>query len=308
VSLCYFGTSEHAAVVLRAISRGPYKPALVITPVDRPKGRGRKLTPPPVAGAATELGIPLHQSEDINHDDTQRRIHEAGGHIGLVCAFGQLIGDDILGSIEILNIHPSLLPRWRGAAPIERALMAGDEETGVTIMRLVAELDAGPIAFQERLRIDPGEDFGSLDGRLSALGAKMALNALETHATDRLPWRAQPVEGVTYAEKIDRSERLLDPGRPADELARVVQALTPHIGAQLPLEGGERLGVRRARAVERGPAAGELEAGEDEDSLVLGCAAGALRIERVLPAGAREQSVAEYLRGRGLPALGAPEA
>ena len=139
-------------------------------------------------------------------------------------------------------MHPSLLPRWRGAAPIERAIEAGDEETGVTIMRPIAELDAGPICLQRAEPIAPDDDYGSLATRLAALGGELLVEALDIQP----PFREQPDQGVTYAEKIEPGDRLLDPARPADELERRVRALTPHIGAYVELDGGERLGVRRA--------------------------------------------------------------
>ena len=142
----------------------------------------------------------------------------------------------------MLNVHPSLLPRWRGAAPIERAIEAGDEETGVTIMRPTAELDAGPICLQRAEAIAPDDDYGSLAPRLAALGGELLVEALDTEPA----FREQPDQGVTYAEKIEPGDRRLDPARPADELERRVRALTPHIGAYVELDDGERLGVRRA--------------------------------------------------------------
>lgn len=304
--LAYFGTSEHAAAVLRTLASGPFRPALVITPVDRPKGRGRRLSPPPVAELASELGLPLHQSENVNRDDTAARIGEAGADLGLVCAFGQLIGDELLAAIEMLNVHPSLLPRWRGAAPIERAIMAGDGQTGVSIIRLVAALDAGPVALQEALAIEPGENFGSLDCRLSELGGRLALEALELREAEQLSFAEQDEAGVTYAEKIDRSERLLNPALAAGALELVVRGLTPHVGAQLALEGGDRLGVREAAATDGGPVQGVLEAAPEGEALLLGCGEGSLRITRVLPPGGREMSASDYLRGREIPRPAGP--
>lgn len=301
--LCFLGTSEHAATILRALAAGRHRPALVVSPVDRPKGRGRKLSPPPVAEAAAELGLALHQSENVNRDDTAAVLGEAEIELGMVCAFGQLIGTELLEATPMLNVHPSLLPRWRGAAPIERAIMAGDEAAGASIMRLTEGLDSGPVALQERIPIGADEDFGSLDARLAELGSRLASAALNAYEEGSIAYVEQGEAEVTYAEKIDHSERQLDPARPAIELERVVRALTPHVGAQLLLEGDQRLGVRSAASQASGPAPGVLEA--DDDSLLLGCASGALRIVRVLPAGGREMLVTDYLRGRELPRLAA---
>ncbi len=220
----------------------------------------------------------------------------------MVCAFGQVVPDLLLERLEWLNVHPSLLPRWRGAAPIERAIMAGDESTGVAIIRLVSELDAGPVALTAELAIGPDEDFGSLESRLAELGGKLAIQALERRAAGDLEFAEQDRDGVVYAEKIDRAERRLDPLQSAVDLARRIRALTPHVGAYLELEGGERLGVSAARPAHAGgPAPGELRG--DEGALLLGCAQGVLRVERVLPQGGREMAAPDYLRGHPLPKL-----
>ncbi len=201
----------------------------------------------------------------------------------------------------MLNVHPSLLPRWRGAAPIERAIMAGDEETGVGIMRLTEGLDSGPVALMERVEIADAEDYGSLSERLAKLGGELAVRALGLRDSGTLEFAEQPEEGVTYAEKIEGSERKLDPGRAALDLERTVRALNPHVGAHLELEGGERLGVLKAVADGGGPPQGELEPGEAD--LLLGTADGALRIAAVKPAGKREMAAADYLRGNPSPRL-----
>ncbi len=181
----------------------------------------------------------------------------------------------------MLNVHPSLLPRWRGAAPIERAIMAGEERTGVCIMGLTAGLDSGPVALREEVAIGSEEDFEALSGKLAALGGELLVGAFDQLAQARLDFAEQDDDAATYAEKIAPEERRLDPGRPAIELARVVRALTPHVGAYLETSGGERLGVRRARAVDVGVKAGEVRA--EWGALLLGCGQGALRLEVVQP-------------------------
>jgi methionyl-tRNA formyltransferase len=206
----------------------------------------------------------------------------------------------LLSGLELLNVHPSLLPRWRGAAPIERAIMAGDAETGVTIIRVAERLDSGPIALREAVPVG-SDDYGALAARLGRLGAELLCGALDRLAGGELELVEQDDAGATYAEKISPDERRLDPGRPALELERVVRALTPHIGAYLELDRGDRLAVLAAEAEPGGEvAAGRLAA---DDGLLVGCAEGALRLHRVRPAGGREMDADAYLRGHPLPRL-----
>ncbi|MGH2986896.1 MAG: methionyl-tRNA formyltransferase, partial [Solirubrobacterales bacterium] len=243
----YFGTSDFAIAVLARLAASEHRPALVVTPLDRPRGRGRRIASPPAAEAARDLGIELLQTTDASEARTFDRIRAAEPEVGIVCAFGQLIRDPLLSGLELLNVHPSLLPRWRGAAPIERTLMAGDAETGVTILGVTEGLDSGPIALQQALAID-AEDRGALAARLADLGGELAVRALDLRAAGELELAEQDDSRATYAEKIRPAERRLDPARPALELERVVRALTPHMGAYLELEAGERLGVLRAAA------------------------------------------------------------
>jgi methionyl-tRNA formyltransferase len=301
VRTAYLGTSDFAATVLRRLADSPHRPALVVTPPDRRRGRGRQELPPPAAAAAGELSIELLQAENVNEAEPLERIRAARPEAVVVCAFGQLIREPLLSEFEMLNVHPSLLPRWRGAAPIERAIMACDRTTGVSVMRLTAGLDSGPVALREQVRLDPDEDFRSLSAKLAASGGELLVRALDLLAEDRLEFEEQDEDGVTYAEKIDRSERRLDPARPAAELAAVVRALTPHIGAYLELAGGERLGVRGARAVDVGVRPGEVRV--EWGALLLGCAQGALRLEVVQPPGGRPMPAEDYLLGHPPPKL-----
>jgi len=303
--LAYFGTSEFAAEVLRRLASTRHRPALVVTPPDRRRGRGRRLAPPPAAAAAAELGLELHQTADVNAPESRAALDSGGVELGLVCAFGQFLRSGLLDRLELLNVHPSLLPRWRGAAPIERAIIAGDERTGVAIIRVTAELDAGPVALCKDLKIEPHDDFGTLWPRLAALGAELAIRALDLWVAGELDFTDQDESAMTYAEKIDPAERVLDPQRPAIELERKVRALHPHIGAYLELAGGDRLGVARAVAAGGERAPGELAA--EGEALALGCAEGTLSILAVRPAGRREMAAADYLRGHPSPAL-APRA
>jgi methionyl-tRNA formyltransferase len=299
VKTVYLGTSGFAATVLRALAESAHSPALVVTPPDRPRGRGRRVTPTPVAIAAKELGLEFVKAESVNKGAAPDHVLALEPDLGLVCAFGQLIAEPLLGALPMLNVHPSALPRWRGAAPIERAIMAGDEQTAVTVMKLTAGLDSGPIALAEPVRIEPDEHFGALEARLAEIGGRLLVEACNRWQAGTLELSEQGEEGVTYAEKIGPEDRHLDPARPAAELERTVRGLTPHIGAFLETETGERLGVERAAAIADGPTPGETVAGDG--SLAVGCADGALRLEVVKPAGKRAMPVADYLRGHAPP-------
>jgi len=271
VRTVYLGTSPFAAHVLERLAEGAHRPVLVVSRPDRPAGRGRRLTPPPVAETARALGLDLDQPEDVNGAEARARIAAAEPEGVVVCAFGALLKEPLLSEFELLNIHPSLLPRWRGAAPIERAIMAGDERTGVSIMRVTAGLDSGPVCLAASEPIRPDDTYGSLTPRLEALGAELLQRALE----ERPRCTEQDEALVTYAEKIGPGDRTLDPAAPAEQQARVVRALHPHIGARLPLDDGSFLGVHRAQV------------GPD----------GALELLEVQPPGGRPMTYAEYVRG-----------
>jgi methionyl-tRNA formyltransferase len=296
----YLGTSGFAATVLRSLAASEHAPSLVVTPPDRRRGRGRKVAPPPAAETARELGLELHQTASVNEPASRAAIRAIDPEAGAVCAFGQLIGEPLLSQPGFLNVHPSLLPRWRGAAPIERAVMAGDLETGVTIMRLVQELDAGPVALREATPIGSDDYHDVLSGRLAEIGGRLLVRALDLQAASALGLSPQDEAAATYADKIEASDRRLDPSRDAAELASRVRALNPHIGTHLELADGARLGVRRARAVETA----DLEAGRIEQhggSLVLGTRDAALELQVVHAPGGRPMGAAEFLRGNPLP-------
>jgi methionyl-tRNA formyltransferase len=287
------GTSEFAVVVLRRLAASPHAPALVVTRPDRPRGRGRRLQPPPVAEAARELGLEVFQPDSVNSEEGRARIAAAKPEEVVICAFGALIKDPLLSEHSMLNVHPSLLPRWRGAAPIERAIEAGDEVTGVTIMRPIAELDAGPMCLQREEPIHPDDDFGTLSPRLAQLGGELLVEVLDTRP-ECVP---QPEEGVTIAPKIESEERRLDPAAGPEALARRVRALNPHIGTWIELHSGERLGVRKARVAGESAAPAELVAVDGR--LLWGCAGGALELLVVQPPGGRPMDAADFLRGYG---------
>jgi methionyl-tRNA formyltransferase len=291
VRTVFLGTSEFAAAVLERLADSPHRPELVVTRPDRRAGRGRRLAAPPVAERARALGLAVDQPASVNDDEARARISATQPDALIVCAFGALLKEPLLSEHLMLNVHPSLLPRWRGAAPVERAIMAGDAETGVSIMRPTAGFDEGPVCAVGREPISATDDYASLAARLEQLSADLLIRSLD----ERPDFVEQPSDGVTYAEKIGPEDRNLDPGaRDAAELDRVVRALHPHIGARL----GD-LGVRRAQpAGDDGLAPGELAARDGR--LLVGTRDGALELLEVQPAGGRPMDAADYVRGHRL--------
>jgi methionyl-tRNA formyltransferase len=291
VRTAYIGTSRFAATVLEALAASPHRPALVITRPPRPRGRGRQVEQTPVAKTAEELGIPLLAPERLN--DVAIELASASPEAICLCAYGALVREPILSDYEILNVHPSLLPRWRGAAPVERAIIAGDEQTGVSIMRLVAELDAGPVCATQAAEIAPDDDYGTLSSRLAKIAGPLLIDALDGPRN----YVPQPQEGVTYAEKITPEDRILDPTKSAAELERTVRALHPQIGAKTP----QGLGVTAARRNnEEGVPAGELAA--INGRLLYGTTDEhePLELLRVKPPGGREMDAAAFIRGHAV--------
>jgi methionyl-tRNA formyltransferase len=296
VHTVFLGTSDFAVAVLRRLAASAHRPLLVVTRPDRPRGRGRRLAPPPAAVAARELGIEVLQPPSVNDNEARAAIASARPEVVCVCAFGGLIREPLLSEHLTLNVHPSLLPRWRGAAPVERAVIAGDVETGVSIMRVVAALDAGPVCARRAEPIHRDDTYGTLAARLQRIGGDLLVEALD----DRPPFVDQDDAHATYAEKIGPGERVLDPARTPAELERVVRALTPHIGARIDRDGGEPLGVCAAtiRADVRDVAPGQLAT--RDGTLLFGAAGGALELREVKPAGGRAMPAGAFLRGHAV--------
>jgi methionyl-tRNA formyltransferase len=261
VRLTVAATAPFGADVLERLA-SRHEIQLLLTRPDKPRGRGRRLGPPPAKQVAERLGIPVAQPARL--DDSVGIPSE----IVVVVAYGLLIPDPVLEQALFLNVHPSLLPRWRGAAPVERAIMAGDAETGVTIHRTVAELDAGPIAAQRAFPIDPDDDAGAVYARAGELAA-----ALLDEVLPEPEFHPQPAEGETYAAKLTPADRELDLSRPEDALRRI-RALSPHIGARAVVDGRPLI-VWKAR---------------------LG-ADGGLELLEVQPEGRRRMTWGEYRRG-----------
>ncbi len=281
MSVAYFGTAPFGADVLRRlVERGRIEVGIVVSQPDRPSGRGRSLAPPPVAMAARELGLELVQTEDASAEPPD-------ADAGIVVAFGQILRPPLLGAYPLVNLHPSRLPRWRGAAPVERSIMAGDAETAVAAIEVAPELDAGPILAEATISIGPEDDAGAVRAQALELGVPLLERALLEHPAAR----PQAEEGVTYAHKITGVDRVLDWSRPAVELDRQVRALSPHIGSRCEVDGRPVV-VWRARTAAAAPAIGEIG-----PPLVVGTGDGGLEILELQPAGKRRMAAAEYLRG-----------
>jgi methionyl-tRNA formyltransferase len=295
VKVGFGGTPEFARVALAAIIAAGFEVPLVLTQPDRPAGRGQKLQPSPVKALALEHGLPVHQPERLRDPATHQPLIESGCDVLVVAAYGLILPQAVLDipRLGCLNIHASLLPRWRGAAPIQRAIEAGDRETGVTIMRMEAGLDTGPMLLAEALPIADDDTAATLHDKLATQGARLIVQAL--HDLERLQPVAQPAEGVTYANKIDKAEALMDWTRPAAELARRLRAFDPFPGGAATL-GEMTIKLWHGVAVPGAGVPGTVLAVAD-DGVVVACGEGALRITELQKPGGRRLATADFLRG-----------
>jgi methionyl-tRNA formyltransferase len=271
--------------------------AIVLTQPDRPAGRGLQSSPSPVKALATRRGLQVLQPATLRAPELAERLRQARADAMVVAAYGLLLPPEILvvAAHGAINIHASLLPRWRGAAPIQRALLAGDAETGVSIMQMDAGLDTGPLFMQRRLAIAADDDAGTLHDKLAGLGAHAILEVLAAIAGGVVHASAQPASGATYARKIEKSEASLDWSRPAAQLERAVRAFRPSPGAQMQV-AEQPTKVWRARVAPGEGAPGTVL--EADEVLLVACGGDALAITELQPAGGRRMSVAEFLRGR----------
>ncbi len=297
MKLIFAGTPEFAAQSLSAILSAGHQVALVLTQPDRPSGRGMSLRPSPVKALALAAGIEVFQPLSLKDPAAQEKVRAVGAEAMIVAAYGLILPQAVLDfpRYGCINIHASLLPRWRGAAPIQRAILAGDGETGVCIMQMEAGLDTGPVLLSGRLPIAPDETAGSLHDKLAELGARLVVEALE-----RLPLPAspQPDAGVTYAAKIEKAEALLDWRLPAAELERKVRAFNPFPGASTTLDGVS-IKIWQAAAVPGSAAPGTVLAA-DRNGIVAACGDGALRLGELQKAGGKRLSAAQFLSGNAL--------
>ncbi|MFI5316708.1 MAG: methionyl-tRNA formyltransferase [Myxococcota bacterium] len=298
--LVFLGTPEFAVPALRALARSRHTLVGVISQPDRPRGRGRLLEPTPVAAAAGELGLPLLQPEKIGGEAALAWLRARAPDIGVVVAFGQFIPKGVreLPPQGMINAHASLLPRWRGAAPIEWAIDAGDPRTGISVMRVVREMDAGDVCLVRELEIGAEETAGELAARLAELAASALVEAVDEIADGRARFRPQDSARVTLAPKLDRAFAVLDLRERAERVLRRIRAATPRPGVELALRSaGKQLGVLRARLgpTHSGVTPGALRA--EGGRLRLACGDAWLELAELRVAGRRALPAAELLRG-----------
>ena len=300
--IVFFGTPDFATPPLRALLGEGHDVVAVVTQPDRPQGRSRSvLVPSPVKQVALEEGIPVFQPDRPRGDEFLAALRALEPDLAVVVAYGQILRQELidLPRLGTLNIHASLLPRWRGAAPIQAAMLAGDAETGVCIMRMVLRLDAGAVLLALRTPIDDQETAGELTERLSEMGAEAIVEAvtmLDVGGIEEVP---QDESLVTYAPKIDRAKARLDFTRPAAEVVRAIHAYDPKPGAWGVLRGGEvRLYGARAITDRHGDPGAVLAVGEM--GMIVACGAGAVAVEQVHPAGKRRLAALDWAQGRGV--------
>jgi methionyl-tRNA formyltransferase len=297
--IAFAGTPEFAAVALRALLAAGFEVPLVLTQPDRPAGRGQKRVASPVKQVALAQGIPVHQPEKLRDPATHAPLIECAPDVLVVAAYGLILPQAVLDIPKrgCLNIHASLLPRWRGAAPIQRAIEAGDAETGVTIMQMEAGLDTGPMLLAEALKIGAGETAATLHDRLAEQGGRLIVAALSR--LDALTPQPQPEAGVTYAAKIDKAEAAIDWRRPATEIERRIRAFDPFPGCTAQL-GDSTIKLWRAQ-----PASGAGEPGEilavAPEGITVACGqgetSGALKLVELQKPGGRRLASADFLHG-----------
>lgn len=297
MKLIFAGTPEFAAQALSAVIAAGHQVCLVLTQPDRPAGRGMALQPSAVKKVALAHGIEVFQPLTLKDNEAQARIAEVGAELMVVAAYGLILPQVVLDMPRLgcLNIHASLLPRWRGAAPIQRALLAGDAQTGVCIMQMEAGLDTGPVLLREAFDIASDDTSASLHDKLADLGARLIVDALL-----RLPRpaQAQSEEGVTYADKVEKTEALIDWSKSAAELDRHLRAFNPFPGAQT-IFAGQTVKLWVARPVDGAGEKGYILA-VDRKNIVIACGQGALAVSELQRAGGKRLPVQQYLAGHPL--------
>lgn len=294
MKLIFAGTPEFAAQSLRAILSTENQVVLVLTQPDRPAGRGMVLQPSAVKQVASEHGIEVFQPPTLRDPAAQARLAAVGADAMVVAAYGLILPQTVLDLPRhgCINIHASLLPRWRGAAPIQRAIQAGDTETGVCIMQMEAGLDTGPVLLREALPITEGDTAASLHDRLAELGARLIVDALRNLPLTPCP---QPSDGVTYAAKIDKAESMLDWRLPALQLSRQVRAFNPFPGTLAYLDGTS-VKIWKAVPDANGGVPGTVLSA-NKDGIVVACGEGALRLCELQKAGGKRLEAGQFLAG-----------
>ncbi|MDA8230891.1 MAG: methionyl-tRNA formyltransferase [Magnetospirillum sp.] len=296
--LAFMGTPDFAVPILAALLDAGHRVVRVYSQPPRPAGRGHKEQPSPVHAFAAARGVEVRTPKSLKSAEEHESFRALGLDAAVVAAYGLILPKAILDAPRLgcLNVHASLLPRWRGAAPIQRAILAGDSETGITIMRMDEGLDTGAMLLREAVPITARTTAAGLHDRLAAMGARMIVEALDGLAAGRLAAEPQPGDGVTYARKLEKEEGRLDWSRPAADLERMVRALNPWPGVWCEL-GGERVKVLAAEAVLVGGVPGTVL----DDHLTIACDGGALRLRRVQRAGKAPLAADDLLRGFPVP-------
>ena len=299
----FMGTPDFAVPTLRELAARGHDVAAAYTRAPKPAGRrGMELTPSPVEREARRLGLPVLTPKTLRTAEAVETFRAHRADVAVVVAYGLILPKDILEAVPLgcFNLHASLLPRWRGAAPINRAVMAGDRETGVMVMRLEEGLDTGPIALTERVKILPDATAGDLHDQLAPLGADLMGRALEALERNELPLTPQPDTGVTYAAKIDKAETRTDWGKPAREVHDHIRGLSPSPGAWFELPGRSEPG--RIKVLRTTRLAGSATPGTVlDDHLTIACRDGAIRILELQRAGKQPMQAGEFLRGIPVP-------
>jgi methionyl-tRNA formyltransferase len=292
MKIVFMGTPEFSVPVLDALCDAGHDIAAVYCQPPRPAGRGKKLRPTPVHARAQELGLEVRHPETLKTPESQSEFAALQADVAVVVAYGLLLPQTVLDAPKFgcLNIHASLLPRWRGAAPIHRAIMAGDEETGVCIMQMEAGLDTGPVLLRDATMIEAEETTAQLHDRLSAMGAAAIVTAL-ARLEDLTP-QPQPEEGVTYAHKIDKAEARVDWTASGVEVDRKIRGLSPFPGAFVEV-GGQRIKLLASRYVAQSGTPGTVL----DDALTVACGEGAVQLTRLQRAGKSAQTAEEFQRG-----------
>jgi methionyl-tRNA formyltransferase len=303
LKLAFMGTPDFAVPVLADLLAAGHQVSRVYTQPPRPAGRGQHEQPSPVARFAGERGLPVLTPKSLRHAEVQAEFAALGLDAAIVAAYGLILPRPILAAPRLgcINVHASLLPRWRGAAPIQRAILAGDRESGITIMQMDEGLDTGAMFEAERVAIGDDTTAGALHDALAAVGARLLVAVLAEIEAGRAAPVPQPAEGVTYAAKIDKDEARIDWSKTAEELVRVVRAFAPAPGAWFEHHAGKQAERIRVLAARVEPGRGEPGKALD-DRLLIACGTGALRLLTVQRAGRAAMPAADFLRGNAVPA------
>ena len=309
MKVIFAGTPEFAAVALEALHQAGFEIPLVLTQPDRPAGRGMQLQASAVKQFALQHGIPVAQPVSLRLDgkypdiaaEAHRLLHATPHDVMVVAAYGLILPRSVLDipRLGCINIHGSLLPRWRGAAPIHRAIEAGDTQTGITIMQMEEGLDTGPMLSMEKLAIAEDDTTASLHDKLAGMGGRMIVSALRKLPQGELAATPQPAEGITYAAKISKDEAALDFSQPAEEIARKIRAFNPFPGAHAAY-AGSTIKIWKAEAAPIGAgnySAGQVLAANPQDGVLVACGNGLLKLTELQKSGGKRLPAAEFLKG-----------